>query len=162
MLNPIEKFNVAILHLNRDWNHRLSILRSEVYLWKCAEMVFLRLVLPLRTVIPIQHRIITYRKKQGTYGSESDTCLIICFKQMLLSFIDHVLAYFYLWLNCNCLEAFSSENRSLFDDEGKVTKSVFHYSAARIWDTYDYVLQGKNEMLGHLQTSAHLPNFAQL
>ncbi len=21
MLNPIEKFKVAILHLNRDWNH---------------------------------------------------------------------------------------------------------------------------------------------
>ena len=21
MLNPIEKFRVAILHLNRDWNH---------------------------------------------------------------------------------------------------------------------------------------------
>ena len=25
MLNPIEKFKVAILHLNRDWNHLVGI-----------------------------------------------------------------------------------------------------------------------------------------
>ncbi len=25
MLNPIEKFKSAILHLNRDWNHRFFI-----------------------------------------------------------------------------------------------------------------------------------------
>ncbi len=26
MLNPIEKFKVAILHLNRDWNHCGAVL----------------------------------------------------------------------------------------------------------------------------------------
>ena len=30
MLNPIEKFEVAILHLNRDWNHCYGNGQSKV------------------------------------------------------------------------------------------------------------------------------------
>ncbi len=29
MLNPVEKFKVAILHLNRDWNHRFYYRRQK-------------------------------------------------------------------------------------------------------------------------------------
>ncbi len=31
MLNPIEKFKVAILHLNRAWNHWYTILKAGLY-----------------------------------------------------------------------------------------------------------------------------------
>ncbi len=30
MLNPIEKFKVAILHINRDWNHCYILLGTEL------------------------------------------------------------------------------------------------------------------------------------
>ncbi len=32
MLNPIEKFKVAILHLNRDWNN-YNLFRSAIYMY---------------------------------------------------------------------------------------------------------------------------------
>ncbi len=40
MLNPIKKFKVAILHLNRDWNHCIGaiIIRSKTAMAKLAEI----------------------------------------------------------------------------------------------------------------------------
>ncbi len=39
MLNPIEKFKVAILHLNRDWNHRILMVGMPLRLTSIKKRV---------------------------------------------------------------------------------------------------------------------------